>query len=120
VKPGGTEDGDDAIAPEAQDDGLPAQKEAQMPKFVIEREIPGIGNMSDKEIQEISRKSVAVLKGMGPEIQWLQSYVTGDKLYCVYLAPDEATVREHARRGGFPANRVSAVRRMMDPTTAES
>jgi hypothetical protein len=90
-----------------------------MPKFVIEREVPGIGNMSDKEIQEISRKSVGVLKEMGPEIQWLQSYVTGDKLYCVYLAPDEATVREHARRGGFPANRVSAVRRMIDPTTAE-
>jgi Nickel responsive protein SCO4226-like len=90
-----------------------------MPKFVIEREIPGIGSMSVAEIQEIERKSVSVLKSMGPEIQWLQSYVTGDKLYCVYLAPDEATVREHARRGGFPANRVSAVRAMMDPTTAE-
>ena len=90
-----------------------------MPKFVIEREIPGIGNMSDKEIHEIAQKSVGVLRGMGPEIQWLQSYVTGDKLYCVYLAPDEAAVREHARRGGFPANRISAVRRMMDPTNAE-
>lgn len=90
-----------------------------MPKFVIEREIPGAGNLSDSELQEISRKSLNVLKGMGPEIQWLHSYVTGDKVYCVYLAPDEATVREHAKRGGFPANRVSAVRRMIDPTTAE-
>jgi len=90
-----------------------------MPRFVIEREIPGIGSMSDTEIREIASKSVSVLTAMGPEIQWLQSYVTGDKLYCVYLAPDEATVREHARRGGFPANRISAVRRMIDPTTAE-
>jgi len=90
-----------------------------MPKFVIEREVPGAGNLTDAEIQEISRKSVSVLKGMGPEIQWLQSYVTGDKVYCVYLAPDEATIREHARRAGFPANRVSAVRRLIDPTTAE-
>jgi hypothetical protein len=90
-----------------------------MPKFVIEREIPGVGNLSDAEFQEIARKSVEVLKGLGPGIQWLQSYVTGDKVYCVYLAPDEATVREHARRAGIPANRVSAVRRMIDPTTAE-
>ncbi|PYU71159.1 MAG: DUF4242 domain-containing protein [Acidobacteria bacterium] len=90
-----------------------------MPKFVIEREIPGIGNLSDTEVREISQKSVTVLKGMGPAIQWLHSYVTGDKLYCVYLAPDEAAVREHARRGGFPANRISAVRRLIDPTTAE-
>jgi hypothetical protein len=90
-----------------------------MPKFVIEREIPGVGNMTDAELQEISRKSLAVLKGMGTEIQWLQSYVTGDKVYCVYLAPDEATIREHARRGGWPANRISAVRRMIDPTSAE-
>jgi len=92
---------------------------AAMPKFVIEREIPGIGNLSDTEVREISQKSVTVLKGMGPAIQWLHSYVTGDKLYCVYLAPDEAAVREHARRGGFPANRISAVRRLIDPTTAE-
>jgi Protein of unknown function (DUF4242) len=90
-----------------------------MPKFVIEREIPGAGNLTDAELQEISRKSVAVLQGMGPGIQWLQSYVTGDKVYCVYLAPDEATIREHARRGGLPANRISAVRRLIDPTTAE-
>jgi hypothetical protein len=106
-------------AVEAETRSLPAAKEIEMPKFVIEREIPGIGSMSEAEIQEISRKSVSVLKSMGPEIQWLQSYVTGDKLYCVYLAPDEATVREHASRGGFPANRISLVRRMMDPTTAE-
>jgi hypothetical protein len=91
-----------------------------MPKFVIEREIPGIGSLSDEEIRTIAQQSVAVLKDMGPEIQWLQSYVTGDKLYCVYLAADEATVREHARRGNFPANRVSAVRRMIDPTSAEA
>jgi Protein of unknown function (DUF4242) len=90
-----------------------------MPKFVIEREIPGLGNLTDAELQAISQKSVNVLKGMGPEIQWLQSYVTGDKLYCVYLAPDESVIREHARRGGFPANRISAVRRLIDPTTAE-
>jgi hypothetical protein len=90
-----------------------------MPKFVIEREIPGFGNLSDAEVREISQKSVNVLKEMGPAVQWLHSYVTGDKLYCVYLAPDEAAVREHARRGGFPANRISAVRRLIDPTTAE-
>ena len=90
-----------------------------MPRFVIEREIPGIGNMTDAEIRDVAKSSVKILTEMGPEIQWLQSYVTGDKLYCVYLAPDEATVREHARRGGFPANRVNAVRRMIDPTTAE-
>jgi len=90
-----------------------------MPKFVIEREIPGAGNLSDAELQDIARRSVSVIKGMGPEIQWLQSYVTGDKVYCVYLAPNEATIREHAKRGGFPANRISAVRRLIDPTTAE-
>jgi hypothetical protein len=90
-----------------------------MPKFVIEREIPGAGNLSDAELQEISRRSVAALKSMGPEIQWLQSYVTGDKIYCVYLAPNEAMIREHAKRAGFPANRISAVRRLIDPTTAE-
>jgi hypothetical protein len=90
-----------------------------MPKFVIEREIPGIGNMSDAEIREAARTSVAVLKELGPEIQWLQSYVTGDKLYCVYLAPNETLIREHAKKGGFPANRISAVRRLIDPSTAE-
>ena len=90
-----------------------------MPKFMIEREVPGAGNLTDAQIKEISRKSVEVLRAMGPEIQWLQSYVTGDKVYCVYLAPDEAMIREHARRVGLPANRVSAVRRLIDPTSAE-
>jgi len=90
-----------------------------MPKFVIEREVPGAGNLTDAQIHEMAQKSVAVLKAMGPEIQWLQSYVTGDKVYCVYLAPDEATIRTHAGRVGIPANRISAVRRLMDPTTAE-
>jgi Protein of unknown function (DUF4242) len=91
-----------------------------MPKFVIEREIPGLGNLTDAEIQAIAKKSNAVLASLGPEIQWLQSYVTGDKMYCVYIAPDEELVREHARRGEFPANRISAVRRLVDPTTAEA
>ena len=90
-----------------------------MPKYVIEREIPGAGNLSDAELKEISQKSLNVLKGMGPEIQWLQSYVTGDRIYCVYLALDEAMIRSHAKQGGFPANRVSAVRRVIDPTTAD-
>jgi len=90
-----------------------------LPKFVIEREMPGVGKLSDAEIQEASRKSVSVLKGMGTEIQWLQSYVTGDKIYCVYLAPDEETIREHAKRTGIPANRISAVRRLIDPTNGE-
>ena len=89
-----------------------------MPKFVIEREVPGAGNLSEAELCELSRKSVNVLKAMGPEIQWLHSYVTGDKVYCVYLAPDEPTIQEHARRVGIPANRVSAVRRLIDPTMA--
>lgn len=90
-----------------------------MPKFVIEREIPNAGNLSESELRAVAQKSVAVLKSMGPEIQWLHSYVTGNKIYCVYLAPDEETVREHATKGNFPANRISAVRRMIDPTTAE-
>ena len=89
-----------------------------MPQYVIEREIPGAGNLSDADLQAIARKSVGILKDMGPEIRWLHSYVTGDKVYCVYLAPDEETVREHARRGGSPANRISAVRRLIDPSLA--
>jgi len=89
-----------------------------MPQYVIEREIPGAGNLTDAEWQAAARKSVAALKELGPDIKWLHSYVTGDKIYCVYLAPDEETVREHARRGGIPANRVSAVPGMIDPTTA--
>ena len=90
-----------------------------MPKFVIEREIPAAGKLSPQELQAISQKSCAVLGELGPRIQWLQSYVTGDKIYCVYIAPNEEMVREHARQGGFPANRVSEVKTMIDPTTAE-
>jgi len=89
-----------------------------MAQFVIEREIPGLGNLSEAGLQEVARKSVGVLNEMGPEIRWLHSYVTGDKMFCVYLAPDEETVRKHARLGGFPANRISAVRRMIDPSLA--
>jgi hypothetical protein len=90
-----------------------------MPKFVIEREVPGAANLSDAQWREISQRSVNALKAMSPEIQWLHSYVAGDKVYCVYLAPDEATVQEHARRAGLPANRVTAVRRLLDPSSAE-
>src|SRR6266404_2224404 len=90
-----------------------------MPKFVIEREIPGAGSLSEAELREVAQKSVNVLKGMGPEIQWLHSYVTGDKVYCVYLAPDEVIIKEHAKRVGIPANRISAVRRLLDPSSAE-
>lgn len=90
-----------------------------MPKFVIERDVPGAGKLSDAELQALSRKSVDVLKAMGPEIQWLHSYVTGDKVYCVYLSPDEATIRQHAQKVGLPANRISAVRRLIEPTTAD-
>ncbi|MBS1163024.1 MAG: hypothetical protein H6R03_920 [Burkholderiaceae bacterium] len=90
-----------------------------MPKFVIERDIPGAGKLSPQDLHAISQKSCGVLGAMGPKIQWLESFVTDDKIYCVYVAPDEATVREHARQGGFPANRVSQVRAMIDPTTAE-
>ena len=89
-----------------------------MPKYVIEREISGAGKLSAQELHAISQKSCGVLSGMGPQIQWLQSYVTGDKIYCVYIAPNEAMVREHARQGGFPANRVSEVTTVIDPTTA--
>jgi hypothetical protein len=90
-----------------------------VPKYLIEREIPGAGKLSGDELQQVAQKSCDVLRGMGPQIQWVESYVTDDKVYCVYIAPDEATVREHANRGGFPANRVSEVRRMIDPTTSE-
>ena len=90
-----------------------------MPKFVIEREIPDAGSLASEQLRAISQKSCDVLKAMGPEIQWVQSYVTDDKVYCVYIAPDEEAVREHARRGDFPANRVAAVRTMIDPTSAE-
>jgi hypothetical protein len=91
-----------------------------MPKFVIERDIPEAGKLSPAQLQAISQKSCGVLREMGPQIQWVHSYVTDDKIYCVYLAPDEDAVREHARQGGFPANRISRVRSMIDPTTSES
>ncbi len=90
-----------------------------MPKFVIERDIAGAGNLSAEELQGISQKSCGVLQSMGPQIQWVQSYVTDDKIYCVYIAPNEEAVREHAQQGGFPANVVSRVRTVIDPTTAE-
>jgi hypothetical protein len=90
-----------------------------MPKFVIERELQGAGKLPKPELQAISQKSCAVLESMGPKIQWLQSFVTDDKIYCIYIAPDEETVRQHARAGGFPANVVARVRSMIDPTTAE-
>ena len=90
-----------------------------MPKYVIEREIPGAGNLTTAELQGISAKSCGVLQDLGPSIQWVQSYVTDDKIYCVYIAANEALVREHARQGGFPANKVSEVRTTIDPTTAE-
>jgi hypothetical protein len=90
-----------------------------MPKYVIEREIPGAGKMTPDQLQAVSQKSCGVLQSMGPQIQWHESYVTDDKIYCVYIAPDEATVREHAKQGGFPANRVSEVRSVIDPTTAD-
>ena len=90
-----------------------------MPRYVIEREIPGAGDLSAAELQGISQKSCDVLREMGPRIQWQHSYVTGDKIYCVYIAPDEDAVREHASKGGFPANRVSKVETVIDPTTSE-
>ncbi len=90
-----------------------------MPKYVIEREIPGAGKLSAQELQAISQKSCGVLNQMGPQINWVQSYVTDDKIYCVYIAPNEEMVREHARQGGFPANSVEAIKSVIDPTTAE-
>jgi hypothetical protein len=90
-----------------------------MPKYVIERDIPGAGKLSSKDLQGISQKSCTVLRQLGPQIQWLHSYVTGDKVYCVYIAPNEAVIRDHAQKGGFPANRISEVKSVIDPTTAE-
>src|SRR5262245_26138572 len=91
----------------------------QMPKYVIERELPGAGQLTPEQLTGISQKSCGVLSEMGPRIQWQESYVTDDRIYCVYIAPDAEAVREHARRGGFPANRVSEVKTVIDPTTAE-
>lgn len=90
-----------------------------MPKYIIEREIPGAGSLTPQDLQAISQKSCNVLNKMGPRIQWLESYVTDDKVYCIYIAPDEATIRTHAEQGGFPAQRVSRIKSMIDPTTAE-
>ena len=89
-----------------------------MPRYVIERDIPGAGKLKGAELKAISQKSCTVLGGMGPQIQWVQSYVTGDKVYCVYIAPNADMIREHARQGGFPANRIAEVRSVIDPTTA--
>jgi cell division inhibitor SulA len=91
-----------------------------MPKYLIEREIPQAGKLSPQQLQSISQKSCEVLRQLGPQIQWIQSYVTDDKIYCVYIAPNEAMVREHARQGGFPANRISEIKQIIDPTTAEA
>ena len=91
-----------------------------MPKYVIEREIPGAGDMSPQELQAVSQKSCSVLQNLGPQIQWLHSYVTPDKIYCVYIAPNEEMIREHASQGGFPANRISEIKTIIDPTTAEA
>ncbi len=90
-----------------------------MPKYVIEREIPGAGNLSADELRGIAQTSCGVLAEMGPQVQWLESFVTPDKIYCVYIAPSEELVREHAARGGFPADRVSEVKQTIDPTTSE-
>jgi hypothetical protein len=90
-----------------------------MPKYVIERDLPGAGELAAEELRAISRKSCEVLQALGPDIQWVQSFVTGDRIYCVYIAPDMEIIREHARCGGFPANRISEVRAVIDPTTAE-
>jgi cell division inhibitor SulA len=90
-----------------------------MPKYVIERELPGAGKLTAEELRAISQKSCGVLRSLGPQIQWVQSYVTDDKIYCIYIAPSEEAVREHARQGGFPANAVMQVRAIIDPTTAE-
>ncbi len=91
-----------------------------MPKFVIERELPGAGQLSREQLQAVSQTSCGVLRNLGPEIQWLHSYVTDDKIYCIYMAPDENLIRKHATQGGFPANRISQIRTMIDPTTAET
>jgi len=90
-----------------------------MPRFVIERELPGAGDLSTEQLQAISQKSCSVLRELGPEIQWVESYVTGDKIYCIYVAPNEQLIRQHAQSGGFPANRIAQVKAVISPTTAE-
>jgi hypothetical protein len=98
---------------------MPKLEESTMPKFLIERELVGAGKLPRQELQAISQKSCGILHSMGPTIQWVQSYVTDDKIYCLYVAPNEETVRMHAQQGGFPANTVARVRSVIDPTTAE-
>ena len=90
-----------------------------MPKYLIERELPGAGKLNANELQAVAQKSCSVVRNLGPEIQWIETYVTDDKLYCVYIAPNEQLIRDHAKQGGFPANRISQIRRMFDPTTSE-
>jgi cell division inhibitor SulA len=91
-----------------------------MPKYVIEREIPGAGQLTPDQLRGISQKSCSVLQKLGPQIQWVESYVTDNKVYCIYIAPNEALVREHAKQGGFPANKVSEIHTIIDPTTSEA
>jgi hypothetical protein len=91
-----------------------------MPKYIIERDIPGLGSLSAEEVRKIAEKSNCVLRNLGPEIHWLHSYATQDKLYCIYIAPNEEMIREHARKGGVPADRISMIRGIIDPTTAET
>jgi Protein of unknown function (DUF4242) len=90
-----------------------------MPKYVIERELPGAGNLTPDQLRAVSQKSCGVLNKLGPEIQWIHSYVTGDKIYCIYRAPNEAMIREHAKQGGFPANKISEIKTVIEPSTAE-
>lgn len=90
-----------------------------MPKYIIERELPGAGQLSPQQLQAVSQTSCSVLRKLGPEIQWIHSYVTQEKIYCIYIAPNEALIREHASQGGFPTNRISEITSMIDPTTAE-
>ena len=91
-----------------------------MPKYVIEREIPGAGNLSPQDLQGIAQKSCSVLENLGPQIQWVESYVTADRVYCVYIAPSEDMIRSHAQQGGFPANKISEIKTVIDPTTSET
>ncbi len=91
-----------------------------MPKFIIEREIPNAGSLTSEDLQGIAQQSCSILQDMGPKIQWIESYVTDDKVYCVYIAPDEKAIREHAQQGSFPANRISQIKTIIDPTTAEA
>ena len=91
-----------------------------MPKYVIERNLPGAGQLTPAELAAVSEKSCSVLRSLGPQVQWVQSYVTGDKIYCIYIAPSEALIREHARLGGFPADRIAEIKAMIDPTTSEA